>query len=42
MYAVTFAAGALFGGIVLALVLRRTVKRELTGTSRRRCRRKKA
>jgi len=36
MYAVIFAAGALFGGTVLAFLLRRTVRKELTGTSSRR------
>lgn len=29
--ALTFITGSLFGGLVLALLLRRTVRRELTG-----------
>jgi hypothetical protein len=36
MYAATFVAGAFFGGIVLALLLRRTVRNELTSKPRRR------
>lgn len=31
LYTLTFVAGTLFGGIVLALLLRRTVRKELCG-----------
>jgi hypothetical protein len=36
MYVLTFATGAVTGGIVLALLLRRTVRKELTGNAGRR------
>jgi hypothetical protein len=34
-YVLTFASGAVFGGIVLALLLRRAVRNELTGKAAR-------